>query len=147
MSSAQGLNAEDAEGTQKTQKNSRIENDVSSEIIDAAVEVQRELGVGLLESAYAAALMLELGTRGLPFRAEVPIAATYKGRPLGVAYRADLIVADSVIVEIKACEALTPDHRAQLLSYLRLAELKLGLLVNFNAFPVAKAVQRVVNKL
>ena len=140
-------NAEGAEVAQKTQKDSHQENDFTREIIGAAVEVQRELGVGMLESAYIAALKLELAARGLPFRAEVPIAAFYKGQPLGVGYRADLIVAGSVIVEVKACEDVVPAHRAQLLSYLRLANVRLGLLINFNAFPVVKAVHRVVNQL
>lgn len=122
-----------------------METDFSHEVIGSAVEVQRLLGVGLLESAYVSALTLELGDRGIPFAAEVPITGHYKGRPLGVAYRADLIVADSLIVEVKAVEALTPLHRAQLLSYLKLADKRVGLLINFHAFPVARSVYRVVN--
>jgi GxxExxY protein len=141
------LNAEGAEDAQKSQKDSPGENDFSREIIGAAVEVQRILGTGLLESAYAAALRIELSERGLAFAQEVPVDGLYKGRNLGVAYRADLIVEKSVIVEIKALEATTELHRSQLLSYLRISGLKLGLLINFHVFPVVKGVHRLVNKL
>jgi GxxExxY protein len=140
--------AEGAKVTQKAQKEyQNVENDFSHEVIGAAVEVQRVLGVGLLESAYAAALAIELKERELFFEREVSIEATYKGYSLGTAYRADFIVEKSVIVELKAVDVLTDQHRAQLLSYLRLSGLKLGLLINFNSFPVAKSVQRLVNKL
>ena len=123
------------------------ENDFSREIIGAAVEVQRVLGTGLLESAYCAALALELSDRGLAFEQEAPISGQYKGRTLGVAYRADFLVERSVIIEVKAIEAINEAHRAQLLSYLRVAGLRLGLLVNFHAFPVSKGVHRLVNRL
>ena len=151
MNAEYGSGLPDAEGakvSQRSQKeNQNIENDFSHEIIGAAVEVQRVLGVGLLESAYAAAMQIELAERGLQFVREVPIAATYKGHALGEAYRADFIVERSVILELKAVEAMNDLHRAQLLSYLRLSKLKLGLLINFHAFPVVKGVHRVVNKL
>ncbi|HET8748453.1 MAG TPA: GxxExxY protein, partial [Ramlibacter sp.] len=121
--------------------------DCSHEVIGAAVEVQRVLGVGLLEGAYAAALAIELAERGLRFEREVAIAGKYKGMDIGVAYRADFIVEGSVVVELKAVEATSDAHRAQLLTYLRLSGHKIGLLINFHAFPVAKGVQRLVNKL
>jgi GxxExxY protein len=141
--------AEDAKVAQKTQKEQpELENDFSHAIIGAAVEVQRVLGVGLLESAYCAALAIELAERELGFKREVPMTATYKGRDLGVVYRADFVVEDSVIVELKAVDDLADVHRAQLLSYLRLSGLKLGLLINFNTFPVVKrGIHRVVNRL
>jgi GxxExxY protein len=139
--------AEGAKVSQKTQKEQPIENDWSHEIIGAAVEVQRVLGTGLLESAYAGALAFELKALQLRLVREVPVEAIYKGQNLGLGYRADFIVENSVIVELKAIDAVTEIHRAQLLSYLRLADLKLGLLINFNVFPVFKGVQRVVNKL
>ena len=123
------------------------ENDFSREIIGAAVEVQRVLGTGLLESAYCAALALEFVERELQFEQEVPITGQYKGRTLGIAYRADFIVERSVIVEVKAIEAVNEMHRAQVLSYLRIANLRLGLLINFHVFPVSRAVHRLVNKL
>lgn len=141
------LNAEGAEDPQRTQRNSPIENDCSHEIIGAALEVQRALGTGLLESAYTAALAIELAEREIGFAQEVPIKGSYKGRPLGLAYRADFIVEKSIIVEVKAVELVTELHRAQLLSYLRVAGLKLGLLINFHAFPLVKGVNRMVNKL
>ena len=139
--------AEDAEVSQRTQKEQpRIKNDFSHEVIGAAVEVQRVLGVGLLESAYAGALSIELAQRGLRFQREVPVAARYKGLDVGLAYRADF-VEEAVIVELKALDSLMEAHRAQLLTYLRLSGLKLGLLINFHAFPVVKGIQRLVNKL
>ena len=140
--------AEGAEATQNSQKDSlKFENDLSHAVIGAAVEVQRVLGTGLLESAYAAALAIELGEREIGFEREVAVPAMYRGRPLGVAYRADFIVERALIVEIKAIDSIGEIHRSQLLSYLRLANLKLGLLINFYAFPVVKNIHRVVNKL
>ena len=154
------LNAEDAKVSQRTQKEyqmeyqngyvdlqSSFENDYSHEIIGAAVEIQRVLGVGLLESAYAAALAVELGERRLAFEREVPVEAWYKDQPLGLAYRADFIVEGRVIVELKAIEQITELHRAQLLSYLRVSGLKLGLIINFHTFPIVKGIHRLVNKL
>jgi GxxExxY protein len=138
--------AEFAKDSQRTQKE-YLENDFSHSIIGAAVEVQRVLGVGLLESAYSAALAIELSERELGFDREVAISGIYKGREVGVAYRADFIVERSVIVEVKAMEGIAEIHRAQLLSYLRLANMRLGLLINFHAYPVVKGIHRVVNKL
>ena len=140
-------NAEGAEDAQRTQKEQPIENDCSHGIIGAAVEVQRLLGVGLLESAYSAAFAIELAERGLQFDREVPISGQYKGRDLGILYRADFIVQGTVIVELKAMDSVTDIHRAQLLSYLRVSGYKLGLLINFHAFPVVKGIHRLVNKL
>ena len=141
-------NAEGAEDAQRTQKEQpRIENDCSHAIIGAAVEVQRLLGVGLLESAYSAAFGIELAERGLQFDREVPIAGQYKGRDLGILYRADYVVENTVLVELKAIDATTDIHRAQLLSYLRMSGHKLGLLINFHSSPVVKGIHRVVNKL
>jgi GxxExxY protein len=148
MNAGNSLNAEDAKVSQKAQKeNQNFENDFSHEIIGAAVEIQRVLGVGLLESAYASALALELSERGMSFEQEVAVEAWYKDHPLGLAYRADFIVEGKVIVELKAVETVTDLHRAQLLSYLRVSGLKLGLLINFHTFPVVKGIHRVVNKL
>jgi GxxExxY protein len=140
--------AEDAKVTQRTQREQpKGENDFSHGIIGAVVEVQRVLGVGLLESAYAGALAIEFAERGLLFQREVPVAASYKGQDVGLGYRADFIVEGSVIVELKAMDAVTDVHRAQLLSYLRLSGLRLGLLINFRAFPVVKGIHRLVNHL
>jgi GxxExxY protein len=140
--------AKDAKDSRRTQKDSQnFEDDFSHPIIGAAVEVQRVLGVGLLESAYAAALAIELADRGLRFEREVPVNASYKGHSIGVGYRADFIVEQSVILELKTADDIADVHRAQLLSYLRLSGLKLGLLINFHAFPVVKGIHRLVNKL
>ncbi len=140
--------AKDAKDSRRAQKNSQnFDDDFSHEIIGALVEVQRVLGVGLLESAYAAALAIEFKERELFFEREVAIAASYKGYNLGTVYKADFIVEESVIVELKAIDVVADVHRAQLLSYLRLSGLKLGLLVNFHAFPVVKGIHRMVNKL
>ena len=140
--------AEGVEISQRAQKeNPILENDFSREIIGAAVEVQRVLGVGLLQSAYAAAMQIELGERELAFAREVMIEAKYKGIALGHAFQADFIVENSVILELKAVDQVNDLHRAQLLSYLRLSGLKIGLLINFHVFPVVKGVHRIVNKL
>jgi GxxExxY protein len=141
-------NAKDAKVPQRTQQEqSSNEEDCSHAVIGAAVEVQRVLGVGLLESAYAGALATELKLRGLRYEREVPISGSYKGADIGVQFRADFIVEQSLIVEIKACDGVSQAHRAQLLSYLRLTGRKIGLLINFHEFPVAKGVHRLVNKL
>jgi GxxExxY protein len=123
-----------------------IQNDFSHEIIGAAVEVQRVLGTGLDEGAYAAALAIELAEREIGFTRDVALAATYKGRSLGEVYRAGFVIEQSVIVELKAVDVLTDLHRAQVLAALRLSGLKLGLLINFNVFPVVKGVHRIVGK-
>ncbi|MFB3881162.1 MAG: GxxExxY protein [Armatimonadota bacterium] len=120
------------------------ENLISYQVIGAAVEVHRQLGPGLLESAYELALCRELEMRGLQCirQKELPIA--YKGVDLGCAYRLDIVVGELVVVEIKAVEQLIPLHKAQLLTYLRLTGYRLGLLINFNVPVLTKGVKRVV---
>ena len=107
-------------------------NEITEEVIGAAIEVHRALGPGLLESAYCQCLCYELRLRNLPFRLESPLPVTYKGLRLDCGYRLDLLVADEVVVEVKAIERLAPVHEAQLLTYLRLGGWKVGLLINFN---------------
>ena len=141
-------NAKGAKDSQRAQKEQpEGEGDCSHAIIGAAVEVQRVLGVGLLESAYAGALAIEMAQRGLHHEREVPISGRYKGTDIGVLYRADFVVERSVILEIKAMADVADPHRAQLLSYLRVSGYKIGLLINFHAFPVVKGIHRLVNKL
>jgi GxxExxY protein len=135
-------NAKNAKNSLKTLNR---DDDFSREIIGAAVEVQRVLGAGVLESAYGAALEIEFEQRGLRYRREVPITASYKGQSVGVVFRADFIVEEQVIVEIKAIEAISEAHKAQLLTYLRLSGIKLGLLLNFHDFSVARGTKRLVN--
>jgi GxxExxY protein len=140
-------NAKSAKVTQRARSQEILERDCTREIIGAAVEVQRVLGVGLLESAYAAALEIELNQVGLKCQREAPIFGRYKSQDIGVLYRADFIVENSVILEIKALEVTSDAHRAQLLSYLRVSGHKIGLLINFHSFPVAKGIHRLVNQL
>lgn len=106
--------------------------DVIRSIIGAAIEVHRYFGPGLLESAYEAALCSELEQRGLPFQRQVPIAAHYKGADCGLALRADLIVSDAVVVELKSARSISVLHVAQARTYLRLTGLPWALLFNFN---------------
>ena len=108
------------------------ENRVATSIIGAAIEVQKHLGPGLMESAYETALCRELELRGLQFSRQTPVSVRYKDVLLVDAYRADLIVEDHVIIEIKAVEHLLPIHEAQLLTYLKLSGCPIGLLINFN---------------
>jgi GxxExxY protein len=127
----------DTEGTERPLAG-RVEVDRLTEaIIGAAIEVHRALGPGLLESAYEECLAHELGLRGLPFERQVALPVTYKGVRLDAGYRLDLVVARSVVVELKAVQAIEPIHEAQLLSYLRLGGWKVGLLINFHV-PVLK---------
>ena len=107
-------------------------NDLTDAIIGGAIEVHRALGPGLLESTYEMCLCRELSIRGLRFQRQVPVAVEYKGAKLDCGYRVDLVVDETVLVEIKAIDSLLPIHAAQLLSYLKLGGWKIGLLVNFN---------------
>ena len=107
-------------------------NEITEAIIGASIEVHRALGPGLLESAYVQCLCYELRLRQIPFAMEVSLPVVYKGLKLDCGYRVDLVVADSVVVEIKAVERLAPVHEAQLLTYLRLGGWKAALLINFN---------------
>ena len=123
------------------------EDSISHQIIGAAIEVHRTLGPGLLESIYEAALDMELGERRLKVRRQVELPVSYKGKLLDGGYRIDLIVEESVIIEIKAVERLLPVFESQLLTYLKPANKRLGLLINFNSSVVSTSVRRVVNNL
>ena len=122
-------------------------NELTEKIIGAAIEVHRTLGPGLMESAYAECLRRELALQGIPFEREKALPVEYKGVKLDCGYRLDLLVAGSVVVEIKAVEELLPIHEAQLLTYLRLGGWKVGLLINFNVPVLTKGVKRMVNNL
>ena len=123
------------------------ENSLATEVIGAAIEVHRALGPGLLESAYHECLVHELELRQLTFEKEVPIALDYKGVVVGVAYRADLLVGNKLLVELKTVDRLLPVHKAQLVTYLRLTNRKLGLLINFNVTVLKDGIQRVALNL
>lgn len=120
-------------------------NKISHEIIGAAVAVHRELGPGLLESAYESCLAFELVERGLSIQRQKELPVSCKGIEIDCGYRIDLLVEDVVIVELKAVERLEPIHEAQLLSYLRLSGCPLGLLVNFNVPLLKSGIRRLAN--
>jgi len=123
------------------------ENDIATAVLDAAFKIHRILGPGLLESVYQATLDFELQKRGLRVIQQVGLPVYYEEIKLELGFRVDLIVADKVIIEIKSVEALAPVHRKQLLTYLRLMNLRLGLLLNFNVELMKNGIQRVVNGL
>lgn len=123
------------------------ENELSKKIIGAAIEVHRFLGPGLLESAYSSCLARELTIQGISYTCETPLDISYKGVKLDVGYRLDFYVEEKVIVEIKSVERLMNIHDAQLLSYLKLCNAKLGLLINFNTTLLKNGVKRMVNNL
>jgi GxxExxY protein len=117
-------------------------NELTEAIIGSAMEVHRALGPGLLESTYEMCLCRELSIRGVRFERQVPIAVEYKGVKLDCGYRADVVVEDSVLVEIKAIDSLVSIHEAQLLSYLKLGGWKIGLLINFNVELLKHGIRR-----
>ena len=120
------------------------EQELTSKIIAAAIEVHRALGPGLLESAYLACLVRELVLRGIPFAQEKPLPVEYKGVRLDCGYRLDLLVNGKVVVELKAVDALHPVHEAQLLTYLKLSGCRVGLLINFNVPVLKEGIKRMV---
>lgn len=117
---------------------------VSEAILGAAIEVHRELGPGLLESAYQACLAREFESRSISFRREVQLPVVYKGARLDVGYRLDFVVEESVVVEVKAVEAMKAIHEAQMLTYLRLSPCRVGLLLNFHAPTLKSGVKRLI---
>jgi len=122
----------------------KIENDISFEIRGAAFEVYNELGPGLFESVYEAAMIQELSD-GMDVRSQVLVPVIYKGVDLNMGFKLDLLVDKKVIVELKSVEKLQPVHSKQLMTYLKLTGLKLGLLINFNEDPLK--IVRIVNGL
>ncbi len=123
------------------------ENTLSNQIIGAALEVHRQLGPGLLESAYEECLAYELSLRNIPFERQKPVPVVYKGVQLDCGFRLDLLVGDLVVVELKAVDALMPIHQAQVLTYLKLTGCKLGLLINFNVLRLREGIKRMVLNL
>lgn len=118
-------------------------NEVTGKIIGAAIEVHRSLGPGLLESAYQHCLCQELTLRTAPFLRQVSLPIHYKGMKLDCTYRIDLLV-DEVVVEIKSISAITPIHEAQLLTYMRLGNWRLGLRINFNVAVLRNGIRRLI---
>jgi len=120
-------------------------DDGTKPILDGIYEVYKNLGPGLLESVYERALMMELASRGMIVKNQVPVRAYYKGVDLQMDFRLDILVNDTVVIELKSVEQLLPVHEKQLLTYLKLADKQLGLLVNFNESYLRKGIKRVVN--
>jgi GxxExxY protein len=118
------------------------ENEISSKIIGAAIEVHKQLGPGLLESTYETCLAYELKQMGLDVKQQQALPVVYKEVKLDAGYRIDLLIENKVIIEIKSVEALADIHTAQLLTYLKLKDLKLGLLINFNSVRVVDGLKR-----
>ncbi len=119
-------------------------DELTQQVIGAAIEVHRHLGPGLLESIYEDALAVELGLRDIPFRRQVPVGVIYKGRQVGEG-RLDLLVAERLVVELKAIEHLAPIHTAQILSYLKATKLRHGLLITFNVPALRLGIKRVIH--
>lgn len=122
------------------------ENQITEAIIGCAIKVHKALGPGLLESAYQECLFYELKKAGLKVDKEIPLPLIYEEVKLDCGYRVDLMVENCIIVELKAVEELTDIHLAQVLTYLKLADCKLGLLINFNVTQLTKGLRRVINK-
>ena len=120
-------------------------NDLTGEVIGAAIEVHKALGPGLLESIYEECVCIELDLREIAYERQQTVPLEYKGVGLDGAYRLDLVVADKLIVELKACENIEPIHEAQLLTYLKLTGNKVGLLINFNVPVLKDGIKRLVN--
>jgi GxxExxY protein len=129
--------AEDAEGPSIRR---------SSDILGAAIEVHRRLGPGLLESAYEQCLCHELRFRGVPIQKQVPLPLSYRGNNLDCGYRLDIIAYSSVLIEVKAVDKVLPIHRAQVLTYLKLTGIRLGLLINFNVEVLRSGIYRIINE-
>lgn len=125
-------------------KPGRTPHEISRLVLDAAMRVHSALGPGLLESTYEACLCQELKKAGLTVLTQVPLPVIYDGIKLEVGYRIDLLVEDSVIVEVKSIEAIAPIHQAQILSYLKLSNKSLGLLINFNVVHLKDGIKRFV---
>jgi GxxExxY protein len=119
-------------------------DELSRSVIGCAIEVHRTLGPGLLESTYRQCLAYELSHAQIPFQMEVPLPVRYKHVLLDCAYRTDLLVGGDLIVEVKSVETLLPIHQAQILTYMRLAKIPIGLLINFNVTKLQGGIKRFV---
>jgi GxxExxY protein len=129
--------------TENTEMNT---NDVTERIIGCAIEVHKHLGPGLLESTYEACLLYELHNAGLDVKTQIGLPLVYKEIKLEVGYRMDFLVENCVVVEIKSVEALTDVHTAQVLTYLKLSNSKIGLLINFNVLRLKDGIKRLIAK-
>lgn len=123
------------------------ENELSFKIIGIALELHKNIGTGLLESSYENALAYDLRENGLLVQQQVPMPFIYKEVKMDIGYRLDLLVENKIIIEVKSVEILAPVHYTQLLTYLKLSDLKLGLLINFNSNLLKDGIHRIVNNL
>jgi GxxExxY protein len=123
------------------------ENEIAERVIGCAIKVHRELGPGLLESSYKTSLQFELNDQGLVVETEKALPLIYRKVKLDCGYRLDLVVENKVILEIKAVEALNNIHTAQIMTYLRLSQCKLGILLNFNVMLLKNGIKRIANNL
>jgi GxxExxY protein len=123
------------------------ENEVAKQIVDVAFKTHTAFGPGLLESVYETIMAYELQKRGLQVRRQQPIPVVHEGIRMDLGFRADLIVENKVVVEVKSIEAIAPVHKKQVLTYLRITNKKLGLLINFNVELIKNGISRVVNGL
>ena len=121
-------------------------NELTGAIIGAAIEVHRNLGPGLLESAYESCLLWELRQEGLKVEPQVPVPIRYKGLQLYAGYRIDILVQDRIIVELKAIDKIQPIHTAQVLTYLKMTNLKMALILNFNVELMRSGIKRIINE-
>jgi len=119
--------------------------DIAKAILDSAFQIHTALGPGLLESVYAACMVHELKLRGITVKSQVTLPVIYKGMKVDSGFRLDLLVDDSVVVEIKSTEDISAVYRAQLLTYLRLSNIRLGLLINFNVVHLRDGIKRIIN--
>jgi len=134
-------------GVFKGNANSLTENEISGILVDIFIKIHKQLGPGLLESVYEEVICYELKNRGLVFKRQKGIAVVYDEIKMDLGFRADIIVEDKVIIEIKSVETLAPVHHKQLLTYLRLTDKRLGLLTNFNVNLMKDGISRIVNNL
>ncbi len=122
-------------------------NELTEAVIASAIEVHRHLGPGLLESTYEQCLCHELSLRNLHFERQVALPVTYKGIKLDCGYRADILVDEKLVLEIKATDSITPLHQAQILTYLKMMDMRVGLILNFNVPVLKDGIKRMVNRL
>jgi GxxExxY protein len=123
------------------------ENEIAKIIVDAAFQIHKRLGPGLLETVYEVVLAYDLKKKGLKVDRQVPVSIVFDGLRFDEGFRADLIIEDKIIVELKSVEKIIPVHKKQLLTYLRLTDKKLGLLINFGSELIRDGISRVVNNL
>jgi len=120
---------------------------IAHEVVDSAIRVHTHVGPGMLESAYEQCIAYELGKRSLAVKKQVPLPLRYDGHIIDVGFRLDLLVEDAVVLELKSVQQLMPIHTAQLLSYLRAGDYRLGFLLNFHSIHMRDGIKRVVNRL